>query len=113
MTLKKDILLSMLVEGLIVGIQLWLDQFQLVTRYAHIFYMLPWFFIFLRPHIDVGSMGSWVGYLILTVFFLVNATKWLLLVWIYRKGRKVIALLVALVLIALAFLSFPFSDYGL
>jgi hypothetical protein len=101
---KRDILLSFIFEGLVLGVQLLFDHFQRVTYYFSILYLVPF--------LKIGDAGA-LRYELFALIYIVNALKWILLVWIFRKGHRVLSLLIALLLMALAVLSFPFSELGL
>ena|SRR5437867_9789100 len=108
MIAKKNIILGLVIEALFVGSQFWLNHFQLESYYFHLFYFIPYFF--LKSHIAAVSIDGWAPYVAWVLFYFLNSFKWSLLAWKFSKGSRILTSLVALILVALMFISFPFSD---
>jgi hypothetical protein len=106
---KRSILFSVLIEALMIVIIMLFDHFHRATIYETIFYFLPFILVFFRPQL---TPNIWLGYEFLVLLFILNASKWLFNLWIFRKGQITVFVLINILFIVLVCWSFPFSDFG-
>jgi len=108
-----NIFLSLILEGTAVVIFFAFGYFHRCTLYGFVLYLLP-----IVRVVGSGLSSSFeqdkvlISKSLFALLFLINSIKWILILWIFKKGYRKSTVVIIIPFVLAMFISFWFSELG-